>query len=144
MQLRTPLLLPHLFTEERIVMRRAGLQVSLLCTTRAGMTPAITPAPVLSAIKIDSICGGDGNVPGILGRRIYIVRSDTPRLEIFIHRKNSISFHDWSPFPLSDWAEAERRAARPLAFPLQKLLDRLWRTASFFDNTTRRLSRFVY
>jgi hypothetical protein len=50
------------------------------------MAPAVAPATVLPAIKIDFVSGRDGNAPGVLGRRIYIVRSDTPRLEIFIHR----------------------------------------------------------
>ncbi len=64
----------HLFTS-----------LSIVCTTNAGVTPAVAPATALPEIKIGITFCCDRNVTRILRRRLH-TRSDTAGIEVFIHR----------------------------------------------------------
>jgi hypothetical protein len=84
MQLRTPFCLSWCLAEETVAVA-VGLRVSLLNTIAAGVTPAVATATVFPRNKVDIVFRRDRNVPRILGRRIYFVRRETARPEIFIH-----------------------------------------------------------
>jgi len=57
------------------------------------MTPAIAPAGVRLALKIDIAFSRYRNMTRIASRRIYVLGNITTHIEIFIRRQNQIRFH---------------------------------------------------
>jgi hypothetical protein len=87
--------LVHLIVlQKMLVGRSAESRVPLAIW--AWMAPAIAPAIALLTMKMGIIFRCDRNVTRIFGWQLY-TRSDTAGIEIFIHRKNSISFHKRPP-----------------------------------------------
>jgi len=60
------------------------------------MTPAIAPARVRLALKIDIAFSRYRNMTRIASQRIYVLGNITTHIEIFIHRQNQIRFHNRS------------------------------------------------
>ena len=58
---------------------------SIVSISKAGVTPPVAPTTALLAMKIGIIFCCNRNVTRVLARRLH-ARSDTARIEIFIHR----------------------------------------------------------
>jgi hypothetical protein len=83
MQLRIPFLFTSLVLETKLVGRSAEFRLPLFKTTWARVAPAIAPATVLFAARINFTCYR--NVTRIVGRWVYVLAGRTRRSEIFIH-----------------------------------------------------------
>ena len=76
--------------------RSAHLVLLRVETVGAGMTPAIAPARMRLAFKIDLAFSRYWNMTRIASRRIYVLGNITTHIEIFIRRQNQIRFHNRS------------------------------------------------
>jgi hypothetical protein len=119
MQLGIPVLFTSLVLQTKLVGGRAEFRLPLFKTTWARVAPAIAPATVLFAARINFTCYR--NVTRVLDRWVYVLGGRTTCSEIFVHCQHRICFHN-SSFYEEGCGSREKCAPQRLAFSLQKLL----------------------